>query len=98
MATGQSNGTCLISELCCGTNCCDPTTECCNEGSVCSSKDTIFLNDCNSCTHTGVDDSCDCIVKENSCPPFNFPCGDGCCGIGQVCVSCGGGIPVCANP
>lgn len=94
--SSQINGTCLKfpAQVCCGTLCCDPAIACCIAG-VCNS-----IPACDPCSETFNKLTCFCEYRDNDCGT-GVPCGNGCCSVGETCVSCGednNGAPVCAPP
>lgn len=99
MASSQVNSTCLISDICCGINCCDPSVECCDGGVSCESKSAKYTSDCNPCIHDSIDDTCLCQMKDNGCSIGEYSCGNGCCPLGWGC-SCTppDGAPSCIAP
>lgn len=91
---------CLTGELCCGAICCDPVIECCEaSGFTCDSRASRYTACYDPCIHVegALTDDCDCVQKDNGCSITQFSCGNGCCNLGEICLSCegGDGEPTC---
>ena len=92
MAVAKVDGTCMINYICCGEECCNSDTECCDPSTISCVTKTF----CNPCVLYYDLSLCSC-AKLGICEDPLTPCGPICCPPGTYCVSClGDGL--CSEP